>query len=949
MSDSEKTSSTPQGQAVPAQAPTPAASAPRASVIHEGLPTQLPDIDPDETQDWIDSFDAMLDDRGRDRARYVMLRLLERARQHSVGVPGLRSTDYINTIAPEREPWFPGDEEAERRIRAFIRWNAAVMVSDANRPGLEVGGHIATYQSSASLYEVGFNHFFKGKDAPGGGDQIYIQGHAAPGVYARAYLEGRLTEEQLLRFRQEVQHGRGKGLSSYPHPRLMPEFWEFPTVSMGLTAINSIYQARFNRYLQNRGIKDTSQQNVWAFLGDGEMAEPESLGALRVAAREELDNLTWVINCNLQQLDGPVTGNGKIIQELEANFRGAGWNVIKVIWGREWDDLLARDVDGVLVNAMNTTPDGEFQTYSVEDGAYNREHFFGRDPRLKKMVEHMTDKQIEKLPRGGHDYRKVYAAFEAADKHVGQPTVILAHTVKGWTIEGLEGKNASHQMKKLKLDDLKKFRDRLYLPMSDKELTAAYEADGTAPFFHPGPDSDEMQYMMERRHQLGGSIPRRVIRAKELKVPGDDSYKELKQGSGKSKIATTMAVVRLLRDWMKDKEIGHRIVPIAPDEYRTFGMDSMFPSAKVYNPFGQRYESVDRKLLLKWREDVDGQLLHEGISEAGAMASATAAGSAYSTHGEVMIPFYIFYSMFGFQRTGDSIWAMADQLARGFLIGATAGRTTLTGEGLQHADGHSPLLAATNPAVVHYDPAHAYEVAHIMQEGLRRMYTSTEEHPHGEDVIFYMTVYNEPVSQPKEPEDLDLEGLFKGIYKFADAPEIAGGDDETPRVQLLASGIGFPWITKAQQLLADDWGVAADLWSVTSWNELAREAVECEKWSLNHPAEQGREAYVTTTLEGAIGPVVAVSDYMRAVPLQIAHWVPEDYHVLGTDGFGFADTRPAARRFFQVDAESVVVASLRALAQRGEVKPEVVAEAFAKYRIDDPTAVADVAQEGGDA
>lgn len=949
MSDSEKTSSQAEQTVVPAQAPTPQASAPRASVIHEGLPTQLPDIDPDETQDWLDSFDAMLSDRGRDRARYVMLRLLERAREGSVGVPALRSTDYINTIPPEREPWFPGDEDIERRIRAFIRWNAAVTVSDANRPGLEVGGHIATYQSSASLYEVGFNHFFRGHDHPGGGDQVYIQGHGSPGVYARAYLEGRLTEQQLLHFRQEVQHGIGKGLPSYPHPRLMPDFWEFPTVSMGLTGINSIYQARFNRYLQNRGIKDTSQQSVWAFLGDGEMAEPESLGAITVAAREELDNLTWVINCNLQQLDGPVRGNGKIIQELESNFRGAGWNVIKVIWGREWDDLLARDVDGVLVNAMNSTPDGQFQTYSVEDGAYNREHFFGRDPRLKKMVEHMTDKQIEKLPRGGHDYRKVYAAFEAAAKHAGQPTVILAHTVKGWTIEGLEGKNASHQMKKLKLDDLKKFRDRLYLPMSDKELTAAYEADGTAPFFHPGKDSDEIQYMLERRRQLGGSIPRRVIRAKELKVPGDESYKELKAGSGKSKVATTMAVVRLLRDWMKDKEIGKRIVPIAPDEYRTFGMDSMFPSAKVYNPFGQRYESVDRKLLLKWREDVDGQLLHEGISEAGAMASATAAGSSYSTHGEVMIPFYIFYSMFGFQRTGDSIWAMADQLARGFLIGATAGRTTLTGEGLQHADGHSPLLAATNPAVVHYDPATSYEVAHIMQDGLRRMYTSSEEHPHGEDVIFYMTVYNEPVSQPAEPEDLDLEGLLKGIYKFSDAPEVARDSGDAPRAQLLASGIGFPWIQKAQQLLADDWGVAADLWSVTSWNELAREAVDADRWSLNHPGEKARDAYVTTKLEGAIGPVVAVSDYMRAVPMQIAHWVPEDYHVLGTDGFGFADTRPAARRYFQVDAESVVVATLRALAQRGEVKPELVTEAFEKYRIDDPTAVSDVAQEGGDA
>ena len=761
-------------------------------VIHEGLPTQLPDIDPDETTDWLESFDQLVDERGRDRARYVMLRLLQKARELNVGVPALRSTDYINTIPPEREPWFPGDEEIERRIRAFIRWNAAVMVSDANRPGLEVGGHIATYQSAASLYEVGFNHFFRGKDHPGGGDQIYIQGHGSPGIYARAFLEGRLDEQQLLHFRQEVQHGVGKGLSSYPHPRLMPDFWEFPTVSMGLTGINSIYQARFNRYLQNRGIKDTSQQSVWAFLGDGEMAEPESLGAIRIAAREELDNLTWIINCNLQQLDGPVTGNGKIIQELEANFRGAGWNVIKVIWGREWDELLARDVDGVLVNQMNKTPDGAFQNFSVEDGAYNREHFFGPDPRLRKMVEHMTDRQIEKLPRGGHDYRKVYAAFDAASKHTGQPTVILAHTIKGWTIEALEGKNATHQMKKLKLPDLLKFRDRLYLPMSDRDIEEAYESTGTAPFFHPGEDSPEIEYMLERRRQLGGSIPKRVIRAKSLILPGKEMYDELKQGSAKNKVATTMATVRLLKDWMKDPNIGQRIVPIAPDEYRTFGMDSMFPSAKVYNPGGQQYEAVDRKLLLSYKESAQGQMLHEGISEAGALASATAAGSTYSTHGEHMIPFYIFYSMFGFQRTGDSIWAMADQLARGFLIGATAGRTTLTGEGLQHADGHSPLLAATNPAVVHYDPAFAYEVAHIMESGLARMYGESEAHPHGEDVIFYLTVYNEPVAQPKEPDDVDVEGILRGMHQTARA------EGEGPRVTLMASGVGYPWIDDAE-------------------------------------------------------------------------------------------------------------------------------------------------------
>jgi pyruvate dehydrogenase E1 component len=913
------------------------------SVIHEGLPTQLPDIDPDETQEWIESLDALLDERGRTRARYVMLKLLERARQKQVGVPSLRSTDYINTIPPEREPWFPGEEDVERRIRAFIRWNAAVMVSAANRKGLEVGGHIATYQSAASLYEVGFNHFFRGKDHPGGGDQIFIQGHGSPGIYARAFLEGRLSEQQLSHFRQEVQHGVGKGLPSYPHPRLMSDFWEFPTVSMGLTAINSIYQARFNRYLHNRGVKDTSQQQVWAFLGDGEMGEPESLGAIGVAAREELDNLTFVINCNLQQLDGPVRGNGKIIQELESYFRGAGWNVIKVVWGREWDDLLAKDVDGALVNRMNTTPDGQFQTYSVETGEYIRDHFFGVDSRLRKMVEHMSDDELRKLPRGGHDYHKVYSAFKAASEHVGQPTVILAKTIKGWTIDALEGRNATHQMKKLTKDDLKKFRDRLYLPISDK----AIDESDVAPFYHPGQDAPEIEYMLERRRALGGSLPKRVVRAKPLTLPGDKMYAELKQGSGKQPIATTMALVRLLKDLMKDPEIGHRIVPIAPDEFRTFGMDSMFPTAKIYQPGGQQYESVDRKLLLTYKESAKGQMLHEGISEVGAVGSATAAGSAYATHGEHMIPFYIFYSMFGFQRTGDSIWAMADQLARGFLIGATAGRTTLTGEGLQHADGHSPLLAATNPAVVHYDPAMAHEVSHIVQDGLRRMYGSSEEHPHGEDVIYYLTVYNEPVVQPAEPDDLDVEGLLKGIYHFDVPPTIEA--ENPPRIQLLGSGVAFPWVVEAQRILAEEWGVAADTWSVTSWNELARDAVAAEEHNLLHPAEDPRTPYVTHKLKEAAGPFVAVTDYMCAVPHQIAKWVPGDYHVLGTDGFGFADTRPAARRFFHVDAESVVVAALRALADRGEIKRETVQEAFDKYRIDDPTAVRGRKQEGGDA
>ncbi len=914
----------------------------RRTVIHEGLPTQLPDIDPEETHEWVESLDSLVDERGRERARYVMLRLLERARERNVGVPALRSTDYLNTIPPEREPWFPGNEDIERRIRAYIRWNAAVMVSRANRPGLGVGGHIATYQSSASLYEVGFNHFFRGKDHPGGGDQVFIQGHASPGIYARAYLEGRLSETHLERFRQEVSYGLGNGLASYPHPRLMPAFWEYPTVSMGIAAINSIYQARFNRYLTNRGIKDTSDQHVWAFLGDGEMGEPESLGAIGVAAREELDNLTFVVNCNLQQLDGPVRGNGKIIQELESFFRGAGWNVIKVVWGREWDDLLARDVDGVLVNRMNATPDGQFQTYTVESGAYIREHFFGGDTRLTKLAEHLSDDELRKLPRGGHDYRKVYAAFKAATEHVGQPTVILAKTIKGWTIDALEGRNATHQMKKLTKDDLKRFRDRLYLPISDEAID---EAD-VAPFFHPGEDDDEIRYMLERRRSLGGPLPQRRVHPRPLKLPGDAVYAELAKGSGKQPVATTMAFVRLLRDLMRDPEIGPRIVPIAPDEYRTFGMDSMFPTAKVYSPHGQTYDSVDRKLLLAYKESVQGQMLHEGISELGAMGSAIAAGTSYATHGEPMIPVYIFYSMFGFQRTGDWMYSFGDQLGRGFLIGATAGRTTLTGEGLQHADGHSPLLAVTNPAAVHYDPAWAYEISHIMRAGIERMYGASKAHPHGESVFYYLTVYNEPFVQPPQPDDLDVDGLLRGMYRYREAP---GVDADAARAQLLASGVAMPWALEAQRMLAEDYGVGADVWSVTSWNELARDGVAVEKWNLNHPGDAPRTPYVTTRLAETAGPVVAVSDFMRAVQDQIARWVPGDWQSLGTDGYGFADTRAAARRFFQVDAASIVVATLQTLAARGEVKSATVADAFARYRLDDPTAVRDVLQEGADA
>jgi pyruvate dehydrogenase E1 component len=913
----------------------------RFSIITDGLPNQLPDIDREETQEWLQSLDAAIDSDGRQRARFLMLKLLERARERQVGVPGLRSTDYINTIPPEREPWFPGDEDIERRIRAYIRWNAAIMVSRANKT-VGVGGHIATYASAASLYEVGFNHFFRGKDlASGMGDQVYFQGHAAPGIYARAFLEGRLTETHLDGFRQERSHAP-YGLSSYPHPRLMPNFWEFPTVSMGLGPIGAIYQARFNRYLHARGLADTTNSHVWAFLGDGEMDEVESLGAIGVAAREELDNLTFVINCNLQRLDGPVRGNGKIIQELEAYFRGAGWNVIKVVWGRDWDPLLARDGDGVLVNKMNTTPDGQYQTFSVESGAYIRENFFGGDPRLRKMVEDRSDDDLRRLSRGGHDYRKVYAAFAAARNHVGQPTVILAKTIKGWTLESFEGRNATHQMKKLTGADLKAFRDRLYLPISDKEL----EAD-LPPYYHPGEKSDEIQYMKERRAALGGALPKRVVRSKPLPLPGDDPYAELRAGSGKQQVATTMATVRLFKDLMKDKEIGDRFVPIIPDEARTFGLDAIFPTAKIYSPHGQEYDAVDRGLLLSYKESTTGQILHEGISEAGSMASLAAAGTSYATHATPMIPFYIFYSMFGFQRTGDQFWQLADQLGRGFVLGATAGRTTLTGEGLQHADGHSPLLASANPACVAYDPAFAYEIAHIVRAGLGRMYgigafDSADVSDH--DVFYYLTIYNEPIVQPAEPENLDLQGLLKGIYRFTSAPHANGG----PKAQVLASGVAVPWALDAQRMLAEDWGVEADVWSVTSWNELRRDAVSCEEHALMNPGGEAPIPFITTQLGDAPGPVVAVSDFMRAVPDQIARWVPGDYTSLGTDGFGFADTRGAARRFFHVDAPSIVVAVLAQLARRGEVKPEAPREAFDRYQLGSVEA-AGTGTIGGDA
>ncbi|MFG1952631.1 pyruvate dehydrogenase (acetyl-transferring), homodimeric type [Micromonospora sp. NPDC048830] len=905
-------------------------------VITAGLPSQLPDIDPEETSEWVESLDGVIDERGTKRARYVMLRLLERARERQVGVPSLTTTDYINTIPPEREPWFPGDEHVERRLRAYIRWNAAMLVHRAQRPEIGVGGHISTFASSASLYEVGFNHFFRGKNHPGGGDHIFYQGHASPGMYARAFLEGRLSEDLLDGFRQELSHPGG-GLPSYPHPRLMPDFWEFPTVSMGLGPLNAIYQARFNRYLHHRGIKDTSQQHVWAFLGDGEMDEVESLGGIGIAAREELDNLTFVINCNLQRLDGPVRGNGKVMQELEAFFRGAGWNVIKVVWGREWDPLLAADTDGALVNLMNTTPDGDYQTYKAESGAYVREHFFGRDPRTRKMVEHLSDDEIWNLKRGGHDYRKLYAAYKAAMEHTGQPTVILAKTIKGWTLGShFEARNATHQMKKLTLEDLKLFRDRLYLDIPDKVLE---ENPYLPPYYHPGEKSEEIAYLKERRQQLGGYLPTRRTEQKALAIPATERFSDVKRGSGKQKIATTMAFVRLLKDIMKDKEFGKRWVPIIPDEARTFGMDSLFPTQKIYSPHGQRYTSVDRDLFLSYKEATTGQILHEGINEAGSVASFTAAGTSYATHGEPMIPLYIFYSMFGFQRTGDGFWAAADQMARGFVLGATAGRTTLNGEGLQHEDGHSLLLAATNPAVVAYDAAFAFELAHIVENGLHRMYGEKQE-----NVFYYLTIYNEPIHHPAEPADVDVEGLLKGIYRYAPAPQVEGN---APRANILASGTGMQWALRAQQLLAQDWGVAADVWSVTSWTELRRDAVECEEHNLLNPGTEQRVPYVARKLADAEGPKVAVSDWMRAVPDLIARWVPGDYTSLGTDGFGLSDTRHALRRHFRVDAESVAVATLQQLALRGAVPATVPAEAAKKYAIDDVNA-APVGETGGD-
>jgi pyruvate dehydrogenase E1 component len=798
----------------------------------------------------------------------------------------------------------------ESRIGDIVRWNAAIMVSRANTRFSGLGGHLSTYASSAELYDVGFHHFFRGREGRRSADQIFFQGHAAPGIYARAFLEGRFDEARLERFRREAD--RGRGLSSYPHPRLMPEFWEFPTVSMGLGPLASIYQARFNRYLAARGILEEDGTRVWAFVGDGETDEPESLGSLSIAAREGLDNLTWVVNCNLQRLDGPVRGNGKIIQELETVFRGAGWNVIKLLWGRRWDPLFERDTDGLLRRRLGELLDGHFQKYRAEGGAYVRKHLFGADPRLLDLVSHMTDEQIKALNRGGHDLLRVYNAYKAATEHRGRPTVVLAHTIKGFSLgEGFEARNVTHQMKKLTVEQLRSFRDRLELPLGDGDLE-------DPPYYHPGPKSPEVEYLLERRRALGGSVPRRTTQVSvPLALPKDDLYEEFFQGTqNPGGVSTTMAFVRLLTKLLKDEGVGRRVVPIIPDEARTFGMEPLFRQVAIYAAHGQLYEPVDKDQLLYYRETKDGQVLEEGITEAGSMASFTAAGTSYATHGQPTIPFYIFYSMFGFQRTGDQIWAFADARGRGFLLGATAGRTTLNGEGLQHEDGHSHLLAASVPNVVAYDPAFAFEIATIVREGLRRMYDA------GEDVFYYVTLQNENYPQPPAPGDV-REGVLKGLYRFRPAEKRA-----ERHVTLFGSGSILMQVLEAQTLLAERFGVSTDVWSVTSYQQLRRDALAVDRWNRHHPGQKPRVPWLVTSLDGAPTPIVAASDYLKLVPDQIAPWLPRPYVTLGTDGFGMSDTREALRRHFEVDAVSIAVASLSALAAEGRMPAKSVVKAM---------------------
>jgi len=870
------------------------------------------DVDPQETREWLESLDSAIEREGAPRAHYLIERLIDQARRSGAYLPYTATTAYVNTIRKSDEETLRGEPGLEHRLRSIVRWNALAMVMKANLVSKELGGHIATFASAATLYDVGFNHFFHAPTQTHGGDLVYFQGHCAPGIYARAFLEGRLTEEQLLRFRQEVGGG---GLSSYPHPWLMPDFWQFPTVSMGLSPLMGIYQARFMRYLHDRGLVDTAGRKVWVFVGDGEMDEPESLGAVSLAARERLDNLIFVVNCNLQRLDGPVRGNGKIIQELEGVFRGAGWNVIKVIWGGGWDALLARDKHGLLLKRMEEALDGDYQNYKAKGGAYTREHFFGKYPQLREMVANMTDDDIWRLNRGGHDPQKVYAAYAAAVKHTGQPSVILAKTVKGYGLgKSGESVNISHQMKKMSEDELRDFRDRYRLPISDAKLK-------DAPFYKPPDDSAEMVYLRERREALGGYLPARRRSAPALEVPGFEIFEAQAKGSGEREISTTMAFVRLLTALTRDKQIGPHVVPIVPDEARTFGMEGLFRTLGIYSSIGQLYDPVDADQVMYYREHKEGQILQEGLSEAGSMSSFIAAGTAYSCHGMQMIPFYIFYSMFGFQRVGDLAWAAGDSQARGFLLGGTSGRTTLAGEGLQHQDGHSFILASTIPNCRAYDPTFAYELAVILHEGLLRM---VRDH---ENVFYYVTVMNENYAHPPMPEGV-REGIVRGMY------EIRRGGGPKHRVQLLGSGAILREVLAAAELLETDWEVAADVWSATSLNELRRDGLDCERWNLLHPEETPRQSWVERCLGGRPGPVVAATDYMRAHADQIRPFIAQRYKVLGTDGYGRSDTRRRLREFFEVDRHWVVLAALKALADDGEIPAATVSAAMARYGLD---------------
>ena len=872
------------------------------------------DAQPEETQAWVDSFAALIRQQGKSQGRHLLGRLIEHAQQHGVITPFTANTPYVNTISAEDQPLYPGDRDAERRLRAMVRWNAMATVVRANQERPGIGGHISTYASLATLLEVGFNHFFRAHTEAAPGDFVYLQGHSAPGVYSRAFLEGRLSERDLANFRREL--APEGGLSSYPHPWLMPGFWEHPTVSMGLTSISSIYQARFNRYLHARGLADTSRSRVWAFLGDGEMDEPESMGAITLASRERLDNLVFVVNCNLQRLDGPVRGNGKIIQELEAAFRGAGWNVIKVIWGEDWDPLLARDTDGLLVRRMGEVVDGQYQKYTVESGAYIRDHFFGKYPQLLQLVEGLTDSKLNRMRRGGHDPRKVYAAFAAAAEYHGAPTVILAKTIKGYGLgSGAEGRNVSHQAKKLNPQELRQFRDRLGIPIADKDLEQV-------PFYRPSEDAEEMQYLRERRAALGGSVPTRVLRAQPLPRVNAEIFESYKSGGRSRAVATTQVFVGLLRHLMSDPQIGPLVVPIVPDEARTFGMDALFRKFGIYSQQGQRYEPVDHDVVAFYREAENGQLLEEGITEAGGMSSFTAAGTAYGALGVNTIPFFVFYSMFGFQRIGDLIWQHADQRGKGFLVGATAGRTTLAGEGLQHQDGQSHLLASSVPTVRAYDPAYGYELAVVIEDGIRRMYVDRE------DCFYYLTVTNEAYEQAAMPEGAE-EGILRGLYRFRPADAGVTG----PRVHLFGSGAILPEVERAQELLAAE-GVAADVWSATSYTELLRDARAVERWNRLHPTEEPRVAYIRQVLGDAPIPIVAASDYVGGLAAPLAPYTPDGMHVLGTEGFGRSDTRAALRRFFEVDAESVCATALYELARREEIEPGRVTEALTKLGLD---------------